>query len=351
MTGAKLGSVAALLITGIGLGYAQAPGGGPQTWWVSKTQGGVYKPPMKPIWKLSELKKKYAGTNNWKEQIVLDPEQDATYNSAAPGTKFPRQMHPDSHDIFVVIAGELRFAIEGQAPVVAKRGSIVNVLKSTVFSYEAGGTQNALWVDVNPPNYKTLYPSDDPQPAAAAGATVVKVSFSHTPGAYTVPNLAHWNLFDAAAKCEPLGTRVVEDGQYANAIYGFANPNDPLNKCAGAARGGAAPAGGRGGAGAQARGAVAAGRGARGGADAPAAFNPNSTFGHLHAGPAEWWIVQVGHIRAQFENTGEFIAEEGDVLYAPPMTWHQMGFAGAGPSCRLALGGYQLINMNNTAGQ
>jgi quercetin dioxygenase-like cupin family protein len=334
MVRARLEAVAVLLIGGTALTYAQAPGGGPQTWWISKTQGGVYKPPMKPIWKLSELKKKYAGTNNWKEQIVLDPEQDATYNSAAPGTKFPRQMHPDSHNIFVVTGGELRFTIEGQQPVVATRGSIVNILKSTIFSYEAAGTQNALWVDVNPPNYKTVYPSDDPQPAAAQGATVVKVSFNHTPAAYTSPNQAHWNLFDAASKCEPLGTRVIEDGQYANAIYGFADANDPLNKCGGAARGGAAPAGGRGG---------------RGGA--PAAFNPNSTFGHLHLGPAEWWIVQVGHIRGQFENTGEFVAEEGDVLYAPPMTWHQMGFVGAGPSCRLALGGYQLINMNNTGGQ
>jgi len=349
MTGAKLGSVVALLIGGLVLTNAQAPGG-TQTWWVSKTQGGVYKSPMKPIWKLSELKKKYAGANNWKEQIVLDPEQDATYNSAAPGSKFPRQMHPDSHNIFVVIAGELRFTVEDQAPVVATRGSIVNILKSTIFSYEAGGAQNALWVDVNPPNYKTLYPSDDSQPAAGPDAAVVKVSFSHTPAAYTVPNLLHWNLFDAASKCQPLGTHVVEDGLYANAIYGFDNPDDPLNKCAGAARGGAAPATGRGGAGAAAgRGAAAGGRGARGGT--PPAFNPNSTFGHLHAGPAEWWIVQVGHIRGQFENTGEFIAEEGDVLYAPPMTWHQMGFVGAGPSCRLALGGYQLINMNNTGGQ
>lgn len=338
MTGAKFGAIAALLVGGLAIAHAQAPGGA-QTWWVAKTQGGVYQAPMKPIWKLSELKQKYAGRNNWKEPIVLDPEQDATYNSAAPGTKFPRQMHPDSHNIFVVIGGELRFTIEGQPPVVATRGSLVNVLKSTVFSYEAAGAQNALWVDINPPNYKTLYPADDGQPAAASGANVVKVSFNHTPAAYAAPNQAHWNLFDAASKCEPLGTHVVEDGLYANAIYGFADANDPLNKCAGDARGG----GGRGGA------ASAGGRGGRGGA--PAAFNPNSTFGHLHAGPAEWWIVQVGHIRGQFENTGEFIAEEGDVLYAPPMTWHQMGFVGAGPSCRLALGGYQLINMNNTGGQ
>src|SRR5439155_10068831 len=128
---------------------------------------------------------------------------------------------------------------------------------------------------------------------------------------------------------------------------------DPLNTCGARtnAGGGGGGRGGRGGA--AAGGDAAGGRGGRGGGRGAAAgpFNPNSVFGHMHAGPAEWWIVQVGHIQGQFENTGEFHAEEGDVLYAAPMTWHQMGFEGAGPSCRLALGGYQLINMNNTAGQ
>jgi hypothetical protein len=43
---------------------------------------------------------------------------------------------------------------------------------------------------------------------------------------------------------------------------------------------------------------------------------------------------------------------EGDVLYAAPMSWHQMGAeAPNGPNVRLAFGGYQLINMGNTANQ
>ena len=315
--------------------------GGGQTWWVNKTKGGVYQAPMRPLWKLSELKAKYAGKNNWSEQIIKDPEQDATYNSAAPGTKFPRRLHPDTHTLFVVIAGEMHFTIEGQQPVVGTRGSLVNILKGTVFSYEAAGTQNALWVEVNPNNYKTAFPSDDPQPQAIPGAEVVKVAFNHTPAPYTPPNQVHWNLFEATAKCEQLGAKVNEDHVFANPLYGFADPNDPLNKCG---ERGARGAGGGGGGG---RG----GRGGRGGEAATTTFNPNSVFGHMHAGPAEWWIVQVGHIRGQFENTGDFHAEEGDVLYAAPMTWHQMGFEGPGPSCRLAMGGYQLINMQNTAGQ
>ncbi len=155
------------LVGYLGLLQAQegARGGAAQTWWVHKTKGGVYPPPMRPLWKLADLKKMHAGQNNWSEQIIKDPEQDATYNSAAPGTKFPRRLHPDTHNIYVVIAGEMRFTIEGQPPVTATRGSIVNVLKSSIFSYEIAGNQNALWVEVNPNNYKTVYPSDDPQPA------------------------------------------------------------------------------------------------------------------------------------------------------------------------------------------
>ena len=77
-------------------------------------------------------------------------------------------------------------------------------------------------------------------------------------------------------------------------------------------------------------------------------FNPKSTFGHMHAGTAEWWIVQVGQIWGRFKNAGEFHTVEGDVLYAAPMRWHEMAAeAPSGPSVRLALGGYNL-NMQNT---
>ena len=68
----------------------------------------------------------------------------------------------------------------------------------------------------------------------------------------------------------------------------------------------------------------------------------------MHAEPAEWWIVQVGAISGKFENLGEFHAVEGDVLYAAPMTWHQMAAeAPSGRSVRLAAGAYQRISIQN----
>src|SRR5260221_14513596 len=70
-------------------------GGGPaQTWGGNKTAGGVYKPPMRPLWKLSDLKQMHTGQNTWQEQIIFDPEQEPTYNSGAPGTKNRRRLRP-----------------------------------------------------------------------------------------------------------------------------------------------------------------------------------------------------------------------------------------------------------------
>lgn len=307
---------------------ARAPA---EPWWVEKTQGGVYKAPMRPLWKLADLKKLHAGKANWQQQIILDPEQDASYNSAAPGTKFGQRIHPDTPTVFVVIAGEVKFDVEGQQPVTAKRGSIINIMKTTVFSYEATGSENALWVEVNPTNYKTLYPAAGPQPQAKIGGQVIKVAFGHTPAPYDGINQLHYNTFDGIARCDKPGARVRDDHLFASPLLGWVNADD--NPCkTGRLNVGNAPVPGS-------------------GTTLPP-FNPKTNFGHMHAGPAEWWIVQVGKIVGKFENQGEFHAEEGDVLYAAPMMWHQMAAeAASGPSVRLAMGGYELINMNNTGGQ
>ena len=308
---------------------AQGGGRGPlEQWWAAKTEGGVYNPPMRPLWKLSDLKRMHAGQNNWREQIIRDPEQDATYNSGAPGATFGPRLHPDTPTLFVVVAGQLHFNVEGQPPVTAGRGSIINIMKTTIFSYDVEGNENALWVEVNPTNYKTVFPVATPAPAAAAGQTIVKIAFNHKPGAYSGDNKLYFNTFDAIANCVKTNTVVVQDDHlFASPLIGFVNPAD--NPCG-------------------------TGKGNIGsGPDAPGAppFDVKRTFGHMHAGPAEWWIVQVGAINGKFENMGEYHATEGDVLYAAPMSWHQMAAeAPHGPSVRLALGAYQLINMNNTQG-
>jgi hypothetical protein len=119
-------------------------------------------------------------------------------------------------------------------------------------------------------------------------------------GEYSGINKLHWNTFDdGIGKCTPRGPQVLDDHIFVNPLLGYVNPQD--NPC----KTGSLNIGG-------------------GGRAQEASFNPRSTFGHMHPGPAEWWIVQVGQISGRFENAGEFHAVEGDVLYAAPMSWHEM---------------------------
>jgi mannose-6-phosphate isomerase-like protein (cupin superfamily) len=308
---------------------SQGPGGGrggtpPQQYWVQKTKGGVYVPPNKPLVKLTDLKAKYKGRPTWREVVVKDNELQAEYNGAAVGTKVSPRFHPGTASFLVVFEGEMRWEIENQEPFTAKRGSIVNIPAWTMFSFEVVGSAPAVWIDVNPVHFDTVFPVTSPAPQVLPGAVLTKTQFNRRAAPYAAPNKPHWNLHDSvkATPERPGGVQVLTEHLYANANYGFADPNDPANPN----RGNPA-AGGR-------------------GAQAPASnepFDPSKPFGHLHPGSAEWWIVLVGQISGRFE-TGEVIGSEGDVLYAPPYTWHQMANRGAGASCRLAIGAYDPVN-------
>jgi quercetin dioxygenase-like cupin family protein len=140
-------------------------------WWVDKIPGGsnAYKAPNRPIWRPSELKQMHRTQINWSQQIILDDEQNATYNSGAPGTTITPRMHPDSPTVFLIIAGNLRFNIEGQQPVTATKSGIIHIMKDTLYSAQVAGDQNALWIEVNVRGYSTVYPAVDPKPQPSPG--------------------------------------------------------------------------------------------------------------------------------------------------------------------------------------
>ena len=308
----------------------QAPRGNrppPQQWWAYKEKGGVYIAPTKAYLKLSDLLAAHAGQNNWSQLVINNAQQQATYNSAAPGTKFGPRMNVDTNVMFVVMRGEVHFTVEGQPPVTATRGSIVNILNSTIHSWEVAGNQNALWVEVEPTDTHTVYPAAEAAPPPVAGEQVVKVAFNHAPGSYTEPNQLHWNLFDAIAKCEAIGAHVNENGLYAAALGGYAQPDDADAACKG-----------KPGYTSQAPGAITPG------------FDPKSTFGHLHGGKMEWWLIQSGTVVGRIENEGEFHAHEGDIMAAPQGTWHTMNLEGPGFSERLAMVPFIFNNENSVGG-
>jgi mannose-6-phosphate isomerase-like protein (cupin superfamily) len=302
-------AAATLLAFGVGShtvytqgGVGAAPQTPPRQWWVNKDTAGQYGT-NKPHIKLADLKARHKGQTNWMEVVIDDENYHSTYHSAAPGTRFPRRVHPDTRKFWVVVEGELRFTIDGQPePVAATKGSIVQAPRKTVYSLEVTGTAPALWVEANQQNFKTLYPIEEAPPAQAAGHSVMKVAVNLAPAPYTGNNKPHFNLHAAAAAAgNYTGQNVVQDEHmWAQAIYGYEKNLPP--------------------------------------------YNPNDK-GHFHIGAAEWWVIMAGQIRHNIETIGDFTSNEGDIVYAPPSTWHATRFAGPGPSCRLAISTYQFTSL------
>ena len=251
---------------------------------------------QKPWIKVADLKAKHKGQATWRELLVNDGRLTAEYFSAAPGTKTPRRLHPDTREWFAIVEGEVRVEIEGQEPFTAARGSLVNIPRQTIYSVETIGTSPSLRFAVNVAGARTLYPEDAKTPSADPGSAWMKVRLNRTPGRYDEFNQPHLNIHQAAAKNEKYsgGRFVRDDKSEMLVIYGHEQnmaPLDPGDK------------------------------------------------GHFHAESAEFWLVFSGKIRYAFEGQQPFIASEGDVVYVPSGTWHATRFIGDN-ACRLSITEY-----------
>lgn len=267
-----------------------------------------YTPPHKPITRLKDVLARHKGEANWREIIVDDELLHAEYVHMAPGAKVTPRFHPDTRIWWIVVDGRIRFDIEGQDPFVATKSSMVQVPMQTIYSMEAVDDKPALRLEVSIARAKTLYPGEAPPPSGAAlpsamaslpGFEWVKVKLNRRPAAYDRGNTPHINLLEMTKEgARPKPRFVHDDRAVANIIYGYEKDLPPLNV---------------------------------------------KDRGHYHPESSEFWLIMAGQVRYPIENVGTIIADEGDVVYVPPMTFHAPRFHGQGPSCRLAMNGYPNI--------
>ena len=259
-----------------------------------KTPGytGIHKPWIR----LAELKARHKGRANWRELLVSDGRLTAEYFSAATGTRVSPRFHPDTREWFAVVEGQIRVQIEGQEPFVAKRGSLINIPRQTIYALETIGDSPSLRFAVNVAGAKTMYPADVERPAPPAGMAWTPVRLNRMPSRYDEFNQPHLNIHEAAAKNDKYsGERFVRDDKSEMLVlYGHERnlpPLDPADK------------------------------------------------GHFHAESAEFWLVLAGKIRYAFEGRPPFVASEGDVVYVPSNTWHATRYVGD-HACRLSITEY-----------
>ena len=269
------------------------------SWAPKPIKPSQWMPPHKPHTKLAELKTKHRGQADWREVVVDDDHLHAEYISMSPGSKVSKRFHPDTREWWIVMDGQIGFEIEGQEPFIATKGSMVQVPMQTIYSMEAHRDKPALRLEVNIARAKTLYPKEV-EPPKLSGFNWIPVKLNRKPGPYDHGNQPHINLYELAKTPSYNGGRFVHDDRaVANIIYGYEKDLPPLNP---------------------------------------------KNRGHYHPECAEFWLIMAGQIRYPIENYGVVIANEGDVVYVPPFTFHAPRFHGPGPSCRLAMNGYPNIS-------
>ncbi|HMF76574.1 MAG TPA: cupin domain-containing protein [Bryobacteraceae bacterium] len=266
----------------------------------------AYVAPHRPVTRLPEILAKHKGETDWREVVVDDDHLNGVYISMAPGGKTPRRLHADTREWWVVTDGQIRFSIEGQESFVASKGWLVQVPYRNSYSMETVGDKPSLRFEVNVAHAKYLYPSED-TPPKMPGFHWLSVNLPQAKGVYDHGNKPYLVFDDIAAGLEKQekksgGPRFVHDDRaVSNVIYGYTKDLPPLNP---------------------------------------------ADKGHYHAECAEFWVILLGQVQYKIEGQPEIIANAGDIVYAPKMTWHRPRFYGDGPACRLAMNGYPDIGHN-----
>ena len=250
--------------------------------------------PNKPIWKLKDILADHQGQSNWTQTVVSDNLLHADYISMAPAAKTTRRFHPDNPTWWIVQDGQIRFSIEGQEPFVASKGWLVQVPYRNIYSMETVGDKPSLRLEVMVANATTMYPVDE-TPTPIAGMNFIKVNTRNAAkGKYDAVNKPFLDFNTYITEGRFSNTPFVKDVRaFANIIRGRQAERD----------------------------------------------NPADN-GHLHEVSGEFWMVLEGQIEYKIAGIPTFVADQGDIVYAPRQTFHRAHFAGTGPSTRLAMNGY-----------
>ena len=273
-----------------------------------------WQPPMKPVTRLAEVKAKHQAEPRWREEVIHDENTRGFLVQDLPGAKRERLLYPDSPAWWAVLEGRIRFEVERPdrsfEVFEAAKGTYVFVPERMLHAFEVVGTQPAIRFEVTLASATPVYPERPAQ--AAPGVEYIPVRLSTGPNPLDVPDPGgkpwptHFNVHDLAAENASKNSWTQE----------------AIRKN-------------------RARGNLICGR-----MGSDAAVGPDNR-GHFHSDFAEFWVVMLGELRWTFEGDvpNSIVAVEGDIVYAPPKTWHAPQFWGKeGLNCRLTSSTYPSAN-------
>jgi mannose-6-phosphate isomerase-like protein (cupin superfamily) len=260
------------------------------------------------------VKARHHAERAWREPVIQDENSRAFLVQEPPGSTHARKLYPDSPAWWAVLEGRIRFEVEKPDRTFdvfeATKGSYVFVPERMLHAFSVVGELPAITFEVTLASATPVYP--DKPASAPPGVEYVPVRLSTGPNPLDVPDPngrpwpIHFNVYDLAtenaAKKSWTQEAIRKNRARGNLICGPAGSDQPVG--------------------------------------------PNNR-GHFHSDFAEFWVVMLGELRWTFEGdeAGSIVASQGDIVYAPPKTWHAPQFWGkTGLNCRLTSSTYPSAN-------
>ena len=301
----RIGVQAAVLLGFAALsGSALAAAAPPAQVWVEKPKVLTpYTAPNRPHITLAEVKARHRGQASWTEVVGRDNELLLQYIQMAPGQKAGPTMLADQRLGVIVWEGEIRVSIEGQAPFVASKGFMIQIPFRVPYTLETVGSAPSLRLEtVSSTSLSRIYPAAETPPPARPGYSWYKAAVPDRDSYERLNDKVYLDFFkEAAASANATGPQrrapngvFMKDGRnYANVIRGPGIPRQP-----------------------------------------------DSVRGHFHANIGEYWFLMEGQTSFLIEGLPYFVANPGDIVYAPAGRFHRASAAGEGMATRIAILGY-----------
>jgi len=240
-------------------------------------------------------------TVSWRQKVVEGQNLRAYYVGLKVGDSTKKTMSSDHRIALIVWEGTIQFTVQGQPPLIATKGYMVQIPARLEYQLTNVGTTPSLHFEVFPKemeDFPTLiYPESSATLTALPPEQQWTLSQIGAPDTFTrePAQSAQFNFFRNYLASPSSGEFVRDDRMFLNAIRERGQAN--------------------------------------------ASTNPD--LGHWHVYGEEFWFIIEGTVGFLKEGAPYKVANAGDIVYNPPMRWHRMGTDGSNNGTRIAINGYR----------
>jgi len=238
---------------------------------------------------------------SWRQKVVEGQNLRAYYVGLKVGDSTKKRMSSDHRIAFIVWEGQILVTVQGQAPLTATKGYMIQVPARLEYQLTNEGTTPSLHFEVFPKEMEDFPTLIYPESSATLTAlpadqawTLSQIGPSDTFTREPSQNTS-FNFFRNYLASPSSSEFVRDDRMFLNAIR------------------------------------------ERGAANA----NTNPDIGHFHVYGEEFWFIIEGTVGFLKEGAPYKVANAGDIVYNPPMRWHRMGTDGTNNGTRIAINGYR----------